>query len=143
MRWEEALEGYWLAKERNFSQYTVREYGITFRRFGEWIKNGQVEKVTKRQVDGFLAYLGDELELAPKTVLNAWIALSSFWTWAHEEEGLQAPHIIRQVDRPKATACRWGGFSEDEVRRLDGRAARSGRRRSRCPRRSTPPRPSR
>ena len=40
MRWEEALEGYWLAKERNFSQYTVREYGITFRRFGEWIKNG-------------------------------------------------------------------------------------------------------
>ena len=44
-----------------------------------------------------ITYLHDELELAPKTVLNSWIALSSFWTWASEE--FSTPHIVRDPDQ--------------------------------------------
>ena len=61
--------------------------------------------------------MAEELELGPKTVLNAWIALSSFWSWAHEELGL--PHVVSDgVDKPKAKSPPGLPYSEEEVRRL-------------------------
>lgn len=117
MRWDAALEGYWLAKGRNLSKHTIAEYRVTFRRFGEWVKNAQVEKITARQVNGFLTHLREDLELAPKTQLNHWIGLSSFWTWAHED--LDLPHIIRDgVEKPKAKSQPMLPYSQDEVKRL-------------------------
>jgi integrase/recombinase XerD len=117
MRWENALEGYWLAKARNMSRHTVSDYGITFKRFGQWVKNAEIEKVTAKQVNAFLAHLHDDLNLAPKTVLNSWIALSSFWTWANEE--FEIPHIVRAgVEKPKAKSQPMLPYSQEEVKRL-------------------------
>lgn len=116
MRWSVALEGYWLTKRRELSIHTVEDYSVTFRRFGEWIADGEVARVTPAVVNAFLEYLGEELELAPKTVKNAWVALSSFWTWAETEIG--AVHVMRKVARPKATDRIAQPFSEDEVRAL-------------------------
>jgi len=117
MRWDDALEGYWLAKRRNMSEATVADYSLTFRRFGQWVRNAEVGKITAKQVNGFLEHLGQELELSAKTVLNAWIALSSFWTWAHGE--LSVKHIIQDgVVKPKAKSPPGLPYSEDEVRRL-------------------------
>lgn len=115
MRWDKALEGYWLARRRNLSEHTVMDYSKTFQRFGTWIKNGEVETVTAKQVNAFLTYMGDELDLAPKTILNSWIALSSFWTWASEEFAM--PHIVREgVDKPKARSKPVLAYTQEEVR---------------------------
>jgi len=117
MRWEDALEGYWLSKRRNMSEATVTDYSLTFRRFGEWVGNGEVQKVTAKQVNGFLGHLREDLELSQKTVLNAWIALSSFWTWAEDE--LRVKHVVRDgVEKPKAKIPPGLPYSEEEVRRL-------------------------
>lgn len=117
MRWDDALDGYWLARRRNLSDHTVDDYARTFRRFGQFVRNAEIGKIKAGQVNEFLTYLSEELELGPKTILNAWIALSSFWSWAHDELGL--PHIVSDgVDKPKAKSPPGLPYSEEEVRQL-------------------------
>ncbi len=116
MRWDNALEGYWLARRRNLSEHTVGDYTVTFNRFGKWIQYGEIEKVTTKQVSGFLDHLATDLELSPKTQLNAWIALSSLWTWAAAE--LDIKQILHQVERPKAKTRMLQPFTEEEVKRM-------------------------
>ena len=100
MKWEHALEGYWLEKRRNVSPKTVADYEGTFRKFHAFLGNDvPFEKISSDHVRRFLAELTHE-GLSQKTVANAWIALSSLWTWAERE--LEVPHIIRRrVARPK------------------------------------------
>ncbi len=117
MRWDDALDGYWLSKRRNMSEHTISDYTITFRRFGIYIKNGEVERITAKQVNAFLGFIADEYELSAKTIQNAWIALSSFWSWAHED--LALPHVVRNgVDMPAAKSPPPLPYSEDEVRAM-------------------------
>lgn len=117
MRWDDAVDGFWLAKRRNLSRHTVQDYELTFRRFGKWIEYGELEKVTPKQVNAFLAHLLEQ-GLAKKTVLNYWIGLSSLWTWASEELGVK--HVIQQVERPKAPKRTMQPFSQAEVKDLLG-----------------------
>ncbi len=100
MKFESAVEGYWLEKRRNVSQRTVMDYSATFRRFGEFLgPSMEFDEIKPDHVRKFLTKLLNS-GLSPKTVNNAWIALSSLWTWAEVE--LDIPHIIRKrVARPK------------------------------------------
>lgn len=116
MNWDDAVQGFWLARRRDLSEHTMTDYGLTFRRFGSWIRNGEVEQVRPRQVNGFLDHLSEELELSEKTVLNAWIALSSFWSWAAVE--LRVEHVMRDVRKPSPKSKVILPYSEEEMRLL-------------------------
>lgn len=101
MQLHSAIEGYWLEKRRNRSQNTYNEYTITFNRFQDFVgADTEFAAITSDQVRQFLNYLRAKHELAPKTLANAWVALSALWTWAELE--LKTPHIIRgKVERPR------------------------------------------
>jgi len=100
MRFSQALEGYWLERGRDFSPHTVSDYQVHFRRFKVFVGDAELGKIVAADVQGFLNYLSEELELGKKTVANGWMALSSFWTWA--EKSLGVAHVIRgQVARPR------------------------------------------
>lgn len=116
LHWNDALEGYWLAKRQNFSRHTEADYTRTFHRFHEWLDTDDVAKITPRHVREFLLYLKEDLGLAAKTVNNSWIALSSFWTWLHAEFELK--HIMRKVERPKYNEKPPEPYTENEVKRL-------------------------
>jgi site-specific recombinase XerD len=118
MRLERAIEGYWLARRRDLSQGTIRDYELTFRRLvGAVGKDVEVGAITSGDINDLLNYLIEDLELSKKTVLNAWIALSSFWTWAEKE--LEIPHVIRdRVERPKPRKTQILPFTEAEVRAM-------------------------
>jgi hypothetical protein len=45
----------------------------------------------------FLAAMRSEHQLAPKSVINLQISLSSLWTWAGKELGI--PHVVRGIAR--------------------------------------------
>ena len=122
MNWNTAVEGFWITRRRSLSKATRLDYDLTFRRFGDWIADADIAAITPAQINTFLEHLEDDLGLAPKTVLNAWIALSSFWTWATDE--LHVPHIVRQVERPDAKPRPMQAYTEDEVRRLLAATAR-------------------
>lgn len=96
----DALTGYWLEKRSNVSEHTVSDYQLTFSRFVAWLPaDAQIETITADQVRRFLATMRKEHRLGDKTVANYWIALSSLWTWAESELGVE--HIIRRrIARP-------------------------------------------
>ncbi len=107
-RTDYAIEGYWLARRRDFGTNTVNDYPLTFRRLTEFIgKTREVKDITSEDVNRFLNHPRDDPELGQKTILNHWrettpyvIALSSLWTWIERDLGL--PHIIRgKVNRPR------------------------------------------
>lgn len=118
MRFSAALEGYWLARRRNFSANTVRDYTLTFTRFQAFLGDDlELDKITSTDVNRFLNHLRDDLKLSPKTVLNCWIALSSFWTWAEHELGL--PHLLHgHVEPPRVRQKAIQPYTEAEVRLL-------------------------
>jgi integrase/recombinase XerD len=118
MQLDYAIEGYWLAKRRDFSTNTVNDYTLTFRRLIEFVgKTRDLLGISSDDINRFLNYLRDDLELSPKTILNHWIALSSFWTWVERDLGL--PHIIRgKVNRPRPRRRLSAAYTEAEIREL-------------------------
>ena len=100
MRFRDALDGYWLDRRRTLSPRTVADYKVTFARFAEHIGNRPVAELGPGDVRSFLNWLAFDLQLSGKTQSNAWTALSSFWTWAEKEMGVE--HVMRgRVSRPK------------------------------------------
>jgi len=118
MQLDYAIEGYWLAKRRDFSTNTVNDYTLTFRRLTEFVgKTRELKDISSEDINRFLNHLRDDLELSPKTLLNAWIALSSFWSWVERDLGL--PHVIRgKVNRPRPRRRLSAAYTEAEVRDL-------------------------
>lgn len=130
MKWENALEGYWLEKRRNVSANTVVDYSRTFRQFRAYVgQEIEFEEIKTDHVRKFLAQLGKK-GLSPKTVNNCWIALSSLWTWAEAE--LDVPHIIRKrVARPKFTRTIVEPYSKTEIAAMLNASAENGEWKSR------------
>ncbi len=121
MKLSDALTGYWLDKRTDFSLHTVGDYQVTFKRLVEFLHDPEFEAITTNDLRRFLAYLTDKYELGHKSLSNAWIALSSLWTWAETE--LKTPHIIRsKLKRPKFQAPTIDPFNQEEIRKLLGAA---------------------
>lgn len=118
MLFTEALEEYWLEKARNVSRHTVSDYNGTFNKFLRFLgEDVEVAQITTRDVRRFLNYLVEEEELAAHSVCNAWVALSSFWTWADLE--LDIRHIIRgRIKQPKVQRRKIKPFTQDDIVRL-------------------------
>lgn len=99
MRFSDALEGFWLERRRGYSEHTVRDYSVTFRRFRQFIGDANVDGLSADDVRRFLDSMQQRYGLSDKTLCNYWTALSAFWTWAEAELGVA--HVIRgRVARP-------------------------------------------
>jgi integrase/recombinase XerD len=117
MRLSDVIDGYWLAKRRNLSAHTVADYGLTFQRLLDFVGDVDFSGIGAPDLNAYLDHITTEYHLSPKTQLNAWIALSSLWTWAERELG--APHVIRQgVDKPRSRRPPPHPYTLDEVRRM-------------------------
>lgn len=114
---EKALVGYWLEKKRDMSRNTYANYQTNFVRFQEFVKNAPVSQINSDHVRRFLNYMAGDLHLAGHTCLNAWTALSSFWTWAEKE--LKVPHIISGIiSQPKVAQVVIETYTETEIKAL-------------------------
>ena len=125
MDWQKAVEGYWLEKRKVVSKATVDDYSGTFRRFAEYHGDElpPFEYIGAVHVRAYLTHIRDSGRSA-KSALNAWVALSSLWTWAEKE--LETPHVIRgRVARPKYKRPPIEPYSRSEVNAMlhRGRAA--------------------
>jgi integrase/recombinase XerD len=117
MKLSVALDGYWLSKRLDFSPHTVRDYGLTFWRLIDFIGDVELDQITSDDLRRFLTYLASQYDLSKRTLSNAWIALSSLWTWAAAE--MNIAHIIRgQVEQPSYSDKIPDPFTRDEVRAI-------------------------
>ena len=119
MTFSDVVEGYWLARKRDFSPATVDQYSRVFTQFEAYLRTHgapEFEAITANHVRGFLNDLADQ-ELSKKSVANAWITLSSLWTWASQE--MDVEHIIRgRVQRPNYNRQQPEPYTESEVRKM-------------------------
>lgn len=114
MDFKTALEGYWLARERDFSPHTVSDYSVTFKRFAKHVGSQPVAEISPANVHAFLNVLKTRHKLSDKSLSNCWAALSSFWTWAEVE--LKVPHIIRgMVRKPEWRRKEIEAYSKSEI----------------------------
>lgn len=120
MRLQTVIEGYWLAREREFSASTVRDYQLTFRRLVDHLgADREFAAITSDDIHGFLNLYRKGRNLSAKSLANMWIALSSLWTWAELE--LRCDHIIRQrVPRPRFHRAVIEPYTEVEIKAMLG-----------------------
>lgn len=101
----------------DFSLHTVDDYQVTFKRLVEFLHDPEFEAITTNDLRRFLAHLVDKYELGHKSLSNAWIALSSLWTWAETE--LKTSHAIRgKLKRPTFRTPVIDPFNQEEIKHL-------------------------
>jgi integrase/recombinase XerD len=114
----DAIDGYWLTNQRNFSRATVADYSGTYRKFQVHIAPSgidHIDAITADHINAFLNQLAAQ-GLAKKTQLNAWTALSSLWTWAEGVLGI--PHVVRGIPRPRVQRHQPDPYTAEQVRAL-------------------------
>lgn len=124
MKLSKAIQGYWLEKRLGFSPHTITGYEVIFRRLIEFLNDAEIESITSVNIREFLfVHLPEQhkartgKELNKKTVADAWIALSSLWTWAAAE--LEIKHVIRgKVKIPKFNKKAIEPYTQAEIKRM-------------------------
>jgi integrase/recombinase XerD len=120
MRFDDAIDGFWLARRRELSTSTVTQYTQTFARFAAYLRTDgdpDFEAITANHVRGWLNQIAAGGAMNKKTQANQWVALSSLWTWASVELGV--PHVIRgRVQRPQFQREQPEPYTEAEIRHM-------------------------
>lgn len=136
-----ALEGYWLARRRDFSQNTINDYSLTFKRFAAHVGSQPLADVTPADIHSFLNAIKKRHKLADKTMANIWAALSSFFTWAELE--LKIAHPMRGViPRPSFRKAEIEPYTKGEIMALLAATEQSASWRTRNGRRVSSQRPT-
>lgn len=118
MRLSLAIEGFLLFRAGAGSINTMREYANTLHKWVRLIGDIDTSEVTADHVRRYLYHLRIEAKLAPKSVKNAWIGLSAFFTWLEGEMGIE--HVIRRykIKMPAAASREIIPLSKTDLRGL-------------------------
>ena len=115
-----AIEGFLLHKSAaGRSRYTIRNYRTQLNRFAQRAGSKRIDELKGNDIESFFEWLRKDYRytsvgtskikprpLSPKTLRNAWAAMSSFWNWASLEFGfdnpftMPAPHAAQQPVNP-------------------------------------------
>lgn len=117
MRLSHALQGYWLEKQLHFSATTTPRYKCTFGRLIAFTGDAEIETITSNDLRRFLAWLATEHGLGKRSVHDAWVHLSSLWTWAEGE--LNIPHALhKHIAPPEFPDAKPVAFTQKEIKKL-------------------------
>jgi len=101
-------------KARQLSVNTIEDYSRSINKLITYTGDMTMKDVTSNQVAAFLASLTG---VKSKTVLNRYIGLAAFWTWALKEE-YAGRHVVRLVEKPRPQLIVIEPFTEMEIRAL-------------------------
>ena len=127
MRLSKAVQGFLLFKQgEGLSPKTIETYQLHLRYFVDFLEDVEVSEVTSINVLQFLQYMktehrpsrwnGSIKPLSSQTIRNIWVALRSFYSWAHKT--LQLDDVMELVPAPKASNTERVPFTIQEVKRL-------------------------
>jgi site-specific recombinase XerD len=115
------VTGFLLSKEaEGCSKCTLADYTNGLAHYGRWLQTEGLDPLgaTPTHVKGFLAHLRTITSrrgrpLAPKSILNVYVALRSFYRWAHEDLGAENP--MTRVPQPKVQPTLIQSLSREQV----------------------------
>lgn len=110
---ENVVEEFISARSLDLSPNTLTEYGFTFKRAVPFFSGKTIGEITPKDIRAFLvSFPGSR-----KSKRNAYIGLSSLWTFA-VNNGYASTQVIRQVEPPKYEKRVIRPFTHDEVDRM-------------------------
>lgn len=115
MKLSQVLDGYWLANGQRLSRTTTRNYQYIFRRLLGDVGDLEFDQIGTDHVRRHLARI-EAGGLAKRSVSDAWVALSSLWTWAGKE--LHVPHAVKPIPRPRFDDKPIVPFTLEEIQQL-------------------------
>lgn len=116
MKLSTAIRGYFLERSFDLAESTVQNYSYIFDHLVEFLDDRDIEGVNKYDILAFLAHLRDDHKVSDHTLYDARARLSSLWTWAVGELGVE--HVVAKVPKPKYAEPLILPYSKDEVQRL-------------------------
>lgn len=112
-----ALEGYWLDREIYLTDGTAQRYKYVFDRFTDYVGDVEVNAVTTNDVKRYIRHLTKETSLSSRSVYDHYCVLSTFWTWANRELGVD--DVIKgKIDKPKYTKRKIDPIPMSDVKKL-------------------------
>lgn len=119
----EVIQAYIEAKASVLSSHTMRDYGLTFRRFCDFLPDPRpIHEISAKEVRSFL----NTIPGGRKNRKNAHIALGALWSFAVGED-FTHEHLIRKVEVAKPEVRAIIPFSKEEIEKLLRVARTSGR----------------
>ncbi len=115
MKLSQVLDGYWLANGQRLSRTTTRNYQYIFRRLSADVGDLEFDQIGTDHIRRHLARI-EAGGLAKRSVSDAWVALSSLWTWAAKELG--CVHAVKPIPRPRYDEKPIVPFTLDEIQQL-------------------------
>ncbi|MCB9150215.1 MAG: tyrosine-type recombinase/integrase [Caldilineaceae bacterium] len=117
MKLSAVIDGFWLDRRRELSKTTVTNYSRFFKYLIAFTGDAEFGEITTRDIRRFLEHLLLDRNYSKRSVHDAWIPLSSLWTWAEIELG--TPHIIRgKIAVPSFPESIIEPFTKGEIRAL-------------------------
>lgn len=98
MKFSVAVEGFFLDRGLQLAKTTVANYRHYFGLFQTFMNDQDIETITGRDITRFLLHLSQERGLSDRTVHDVRARLSSLWTWANGELGID--NIVARVPKP-------------------------------------------
>jgi integrase/recombinase XerD len=119
----QVVQAYTEAKTLVLSPHTMLDYGLTFRRFLEFVPAERpIHEIDQKEIRDFL----NTIPGGKKNKQNARVALGALWSFA-VSEGYANNHVVRKVEIAKPETRAIIPFSREEVARLLAAARDSGR----------------
>ncbi|GAP10226.1 site-specific recombinase XerD [Bellilinea caldifistulae] len=81
-----------------YSPHTIRDYGVTFRKFLAFFGDLEFETISKQHIIQFMA---TQSNVSAKTLRNHHADLSALWQWA-VQQGVCKENPVRQIKAPVA-----------------------------------------
>lgn len=106
-----------LADRWEMSESTKTTYGYHFRHFVNYAGEIDIEDVTTAQIKLYLRHVVNDLGLSRRTCSDHWVALSSLFTWAEAELGIDHP-VRGKVKRPQFQKKQIDILTEHECQEL-------------------------
>jgi site-specific recombinase XerD len=112
MLFSRAVEGFILScNARGLSDNTIDSYKRALSKYLAFHPDKKVDQYRSNDIETFLA----AQQVSNKSRKNYFIALSSFWTWALQEQ-ICGQHILRGLHPPRAEVHAIEPFSQGEIR---------------------------
>lgn len=110
-----AIRLYWLDKKLEFSPRTVTTYNYTFNYLVGFTQDAAIQSITKTDILAFVDWLATERKLSKRSIHDALARLSSLWSWAHKELGID--HVLNGIS-VKYSETIIDPLTANEVKRL-------------------------
>lgn len=102
-----------------YSSHTIRDYGVTFKKFLACVGDMDIGTVNKQHIVQFMA---SQSNISAKTLRNYHANLSALWQWAIQQ-GVCKENPVRQIKAPVAEKKTIIPFSKVEISALLERAS--------------------